>query len=387
LAAIALSQSVVVLSVLGGCSDGELEAGPADDVVVLRTEFEIGVTDGDPAYEFGGISGIALDSDGRIFVADPLAHQIRVYDAAGTALFAFGTRGDAPGELRNPCCINFDDRGRLWVWSPRGTLRYDVFTVARGGAAFAFRLPGGSIGQLQARRIVFDAGGRLVHAAFRRAEGERGHVRLLIDSAGAEIGRVYPPYVPPDSLGMYSVQIRSPVGGSMKVFMSGPATAAHPIAYSPRGDFADAITSRYRIRWFDAAGRLVRVIERPIAAGPAVSRSERESMEAKIRADRAAAERMGAAPPDMTVPSRKPPLEDLFFDLDGRLWVVRTPAADDTLATADVFDPEGAYLFTARWPSTIALRHGAITGSIALGVNRDSLGVARLTRLHIGTAP
>jgi hypothetical protein len=50
---------------------------------------------------FGSISAVATDSRGRVFVADWLASEIRVYAADGALLTVLGRAGDGPGEYRS----------------------------------------------------------------------------------------------------------------------------------------------------------------------------------------------------------------------------------------------------------------------------------------------
>lgn len=59
----------------------------------------IGVSDGDPRYQFGSVSGLLLLSDGRVAVADRLAHNVRFYSADGEFLYATGKKGSGPGEF------------------------------------------------------------------------------------------------------------------------------------------------------------------------------------------------------------------------------------------------------------------------------------------------
>lgn len=59
----------------------------------------IGSDDGDPAYEFGGISSVQVGADGSIFVFDALASEVRVFDPAGVHVRSFGRRGNGPGEF------------------------------------------------------------------------------------------------------------------------------------------------------------------------------------------------------------------------------------------------------------------------------------------------
>jgi DNA-binding beta-propeller fold protein YncE len=88
--------------------------GPADEILVADAElgrvFRLG-PDGKPRGEFGRgqlqrPTGVARDaSRGRIFVADTHAHDIKVFDDAGTLLTTWGRRGEGPGELNYPIHI------------------------------------------------------------------------------------------------------------------------------------------------------------------------------------------------------------------------------------------------------------------------------------------
>jgi hypothetical protein len=65
-----------------------------------RPDIAIGVTSGDPAYEFGEITSAVLMSDGRIVVADAQAAELKVYDSTGRHLRTVGRSGSGPGEYR-----------------------------------------------------------------------------------------------------------------------------------------------------------------------------------------------------------------------------------------------------------------------------------------------
>ena len=59
----------------------------------------IGTSEGDPDYQFGQISGIGVASDGRIFVLDQQASQVKVFSPEGVLETTFGRAGSGPGEL------------------------------------------------------------------------------------------------------------------------------------------------------------------------------------------------------------------------------------------------------------------------------------------------
>ena len=63
---------------------------------------DIGVAEGDQAYElYRAFDGTRLP-DGRVAVAIEGAQEVRVFDGNGSFLYAFGGEGDGPGEFRDP---------------------------------------------------------------------------------------------------------------------------------------------------------------------------------------------------------------------------------------------------------------------------------------------
>jgi len=68
---------------------------------------EIGVVDGDPAYQLHQVSGATLLDDGRIALVNSGSSQLRIYDAQGTLTAQHGRKGSGPGEFQVP--------GRVYV--------------------------------------------------------------------------------------------------------------------------------------------------------------------------------------------------------------------------------------------------------------------------------
>jgi hypothetical protein len=59
-------------------------------------------------------SDIAVDEEGRVYIADRLLHHVIVYDRMGKFITAFGRRGKGPGEFENPTWIAYRN-GRIAV--------------------------------------------------------------------------------------------------------------------------------------------------------------------------------------------------------------------------------------------------------------------------------
>jgi hypothetical protein len=65
----------------------------------LSPALVIGTGRGGETDEFGWIAGIAIDAARRIYVSDPAAHRVRVYNADGSFVRDIGRRGSGPGEF------------------------------------------------------------------------------------------------------------------------------------------------------------------------------------------------------------------------------------------------------------------------------------------------
>jgi len=99
--------------------------------------------------QFVNQTGVAVDSGGRIYVADTGNHRVQVFDTAGRFLFKFGRGGGdgswgrADGEFFGPYGIAADAMGRIYV-ADTGNGRIQVFD-ATGGFLFKINEVGGAV--------------------------------------------------------------------------------------------------------------------------------------------------------------------------------------------------------------------------------------------------
>src|ERR1019366_8734642 len=84
-------------------------------------------TQGSGVGQFYGPQGIALDSAGRIYIADIYNDRIlRIDDMNGTNWTSYGTYGTGVGQFVNPQSISIDPAGHIWVLdSGHGLIRMD----------------------------------------------------------------------------------------------------------------------------------------------------------------------------------------------------------------------------------------------------------------------
>ena len=367
------------MALLCSCAGDSADGASATTVAIAAVDLEIGMLDGPEEYTFGRISGLALDESDRIFVADAMADEIRVFDAAGEFQFTIGRSGSGPGELSGACCITIDDTGRLWV-RDGGNRRYNAYAVDDTAATY-----------LENRRMAHNAGGlwaptTLVESGLLIDVGsEIGEdagaqiVRLFLDSAGTVTKKEIIPQPPLDSLGQANVE-RSEEGGTAVYYFYQPYGARHLRAHSRLGGWARAVSSNYAVRWHGPEESFNYLLTRDVT-GPLVSESERAAGEEQLEGQR---KRGNLSRRDLPfdVPERKAPLRWLQFDEMGRLWVFLTAAQGDE-PRADVYDRNGELLFTVTWPAEVDLQMGHLGDGVALGTTRDSLDVQRVVRLRL----
>jgi DNA-binding beta-propeller fold protein YncE len=75
-------------------------------------------------------TGCTVDADGNLFVADVHLSQIVVFDRRGQFVQRFGAHGRGPGSFDQPMDLAFDPKGRLYVLDS-GNNRIQVFEVMK----------------------------------------------------------------------------------------------------------------------------------------------------------------------------------------------------------------------------------------------------------------
>ena len=59
--------------------------------------------------------GLALDGDGHLYVIDAHFECVQIFDDAGRLLLSFGREGHGPGEFWLPTGIHIDRNNRIWI--------------------------------------------------------------------------------------------------------------------------------------------------------------------------------------------------------------------------------------------------------------------------------
>jgi sugar lactone lactonase YvrE len=88
--------------------------------------------------DFAKPTGLAVDKEGNLYVADTLNNRIEVFDADGSFIRTWGKSGDGPGYFARPKGVAIDSDGHVWVADGMQD-RVQVFTnegqllIAMGG--------------------------------------------------------------------------------------------------------------------------------------------------------------------------------------------------------------------------------------------------------------
>ncbi|MCY3610123.1 MAG: hypothetical protein OXH51_01190 [Gemmatimonadetes bacterium] len=352
-------------------------------------DLEIGEMDGDDPYLFTRIASIVGDAQGRLLVADGQTSEIRVFEADGTFALRAGGHGEGPGELSDICCLAIGPYGELWV---RESARYSVFALQSASAEYLRGMRSLHPGTRGLREpFTFDADGNLVNVGPVTSEDGtnltaqlRGVTARLLVSPDGAVDTVVLANADRQYTGQATSEfVREAEGRSIRGIMYlhhwfGPAWIH---AHADGGAWAEAVTSHYSINYHHPDGT-VSLIEGPPLEGPVLSPDERTTAESRIQRD---LDRSDLDNHPFGIPDRKPPLEGMFFDAGGRLWVEKSAADGDETREADVW--AGTELVARyRWPRRInELPTPWATDSMLYGVTTDSLGVQRVARVRFET--
>lgn len=343
----------------------------------LVKELRIGRAVGEGPDVFGRIGSLVEDPLGRLWVADPMAAEIRVFGRDGSHVRSIGRKGEGPGEFQDPRAMLLGPDGNIWVDDAR-LLRWEVFDTA--GVRVA-GYPGKS--NLGGGIRLWTADGRLLEANvhFTRAPGSRPESRAVYygrrlepDGSLEDVDSVLFPDLPPYD----AVHFRRTGSSSYSI------RQVLPLSHRPRAivgaDGDNWITDgggTYTIRRQRMDGDTLLVIEREYEPVPVSTAALATAAEALVPPEGMLSDDNDAD----RLASVHPPFEDYFPATDGTLWVRRATADGQVF---DVFDAEGRYLGVPELPMDAAdLEPRLITHERVYAVVEDELEVQRILILRI----
>jgi len=346
-------------------------------VIAADPDVEIGVVDGDSAYQFFGVSGAVRLSDARIAVSDQSTNRIRYYSPDGRFLHAAGGSGRGPGEfvalrqlrtVRGDTLLAWDHaRARVTILDPAGAIAGIIQLTGTGydPLGLIFRLSDGRFmagGSWSTAQVANDAGTGLYRP---------GTAIFLFDPGGQLADTVT--VLTGADMAVMDVDGRRIIG--IPLFAHEPSTAVHnDEIYTGSGDTLE-------VRVFEPAGNLVRILRGP-SPDLAYSANElRLQQAAQMGAghgsrDPAYWERLFAA---MPLPERKPAFVRMIVDRAGNIWLEPFTGFVRERRPWTVFRADGRLLGDVRMPD--GLRVLEIGDDYVLGVWRNEVDV-EFVRLH-----
>lgn len=337
---------------------------PEWNLIELAAVGRLGAGGGEPAPdEFGRIAGVVADDGGRIYVADAMAKEIRVFDESGGFLFRFGREGAGPGEIRalqsmawlgDTLAVLDAGNGRVGLFTRDGDWAGQRPFMALTGPEI--RLHGRAYGEL--------------YMPFLRRTAEGGNLVFVRHTAAG----------PTDTLMIrrnpratdYSVTCTHEPAISFYTADFAPAGLNVP---APGGTIATVWTAEYRIPFVNPHDDTVRVIERDM---PPVSFTDAEWAEEKRKYEewreslRPSPSIGDCEPGTLPRPETREMVRAITFDEQGRTWIERTTPPG---VVYDVFDAEGRLIAELPAPPRFTRHVPFIRGNRVYVVQRDSLDI------------
>ncbi len=359
--------------------------GPGEAWAVEQ-DLLVGTAEGEPEYQFGQIAGIDVGSDGRIYVMDQQAREVRVFSASGEFVTSMGQPGSGPGELSQAAGPVFVTPGDTVVVPDMMQQRITLYTAA-GEPAGSESLP---MTSGIAVKWMETPGEDLIQQAMVMAFPGQENVEqknLLIrrEPTGEVVDTV----------------LEMPIGQSVSFSGNTPNIRlfeSEPMwTMGPDGRLYTGINSEYSLNTYSPDGQLMRIVRMPFERR-AISDSDQADLRRIIEE---LWREQGMQPEALQVMSQAlqfadfyPAYANILGGPDHTLWVqaIQTPdeireaggtfnIQDMGSATWQVFDDSGRLLGTLTMPprfTPLAFIHGDL-----YGVMRDELDVQYVTRMTV----
>ena len=346
--------------------------GDAGWSIALEPELVIGTVEGDSSYQLFRVAGAHRTADGGIAVVNAGSWQVRIYDARGSFLRSFGSRGGGPEEFGMPVLagavsdtlvvVDRSQHRTAMVHPDDGFVRLARVDDEVGG----FLNPAGTFGTGQVvyggafdmRRIgELREGMNRAHTFYRSANPDGSMAADFGDKPGAEFF------------------IRTLGGDGPDSRPALVPFGKQPLATVSPDRFYFAANDDYEIEVYDPSGKLTRLIRLdrdPVAVTADDGSRHIEAMVAEAaQEDEARMIRQRLA--QLPLPETFPAFFNLKADALGYLWAERYRRPGQEESVWDIFDPEGILTGQIEIPPRVYVLE--IGEDYLLGLHRDELEV------------
>jgi 6-bladed beta-propeller len=336
---------------------------------------------------FGSIGGVTADAQGRIYVLDQQAQQVRVFAPDGKLVRALGRPGKGPGELSrfaNGLLVAHD--GSVWVpdyaqarinaYSPDDSSEVNTIPLVNRPGGRSWVLRGNDTLTYRAASITRDSVGR-----FRMWDGV---VRTIAGSTALDTLLVFD-YTP--------TEIGAPPNLRIPLIMN-----AALWALLPDGRLVSSSLDCEFIRIHKPDGSIERIVRNSEWTRAPLTQSDRTALKELLRQKLTllGGDPTAAQSPNVEVWDRWPAITAVRAGPDNTIWVQRRGTIADIDAMAvnspdtperfggghwDVLDSFGMSLGFVRFPA--GFRPYDVRESQIYGVSTDSVGVQRVRVLEL----
>ncbi len=362
--------------------------GPGDAWTIAQ-DLLIGTSEGQEEYQFGQIAGIDVGPDGRIYVLDQQASEIRIFDPDGQYLATVGRAGSGPGELSQSAGPVFVGPGDTLVVPDAAQQRITLYT-ADGEPAGSHPMPLTSgipvrWAETPTHELVQQA---MVMTLPGQQDVDQKNLLIRRKPTGEVIDTI----------------LEMPIGQSVSFAGNSPRITmfeAEPMwTMGPDGQLYSGINSEYSLKTYSPDGELIRIVRQPFEPRPITDSDQAElrRIVEGLWADQ------GLPPQALDMLSQAlnfadyyPAYANIMGGPDGTLWVQKIQTPDDIKeaggtfdiqdmgsATWEIYDGEGRLLGTLEMPDRFTPA-GFINGQL-YGILRDDLDVQYVARMNVGAA-
>ena len=371
------------IEIVTSAGDGLWAPGDAWSV---ERDLAIGTAEGEPEYQFGQIAGIDVGTDGRIYVYDQQAREVRVFDPEGQFITVMGKAGAGPGELSQAAGPVFVTDGDTVVVPDMMQQRITLYT-ADGEPAGSHSLPmtaGLAVKWMETpdQDLIQQA---MVMAFPGQEDVEQKNLLLRRTPTGT----------------LEDTILEMPIGQSVSFSGNTPNITmfeSEPMwTVGPAGTLYTGINSEYSIEVHTPQGELVRIVRKPFEQRPITGSDQtefRRTVEELWREQGMPPEALEMMSQALGFAEFYPAYANILGGPDGTLWVQRIQTPDEISeqggtfdiqdmgsATWEVFDGQGRLLGTVEMPprfTPLAFIQGDL-----YGVLRDELDVQYATRMTV----
>lgn len=342
---------------------------PEDAGWGLQQELRIGSLDAEGPDNFGRISSFTVDDQGRVWVLEGQAAELRIFDRSGVHVRTVGRSGEGPGEFRQPLRVDMGPDGNAWVMDPQNT-RLSVFDSA-GNYVEGLRVPGGFV-------IIPWQGG------FDNDGDYYAPVAAFQPSFRISLGRFDRAFTPLDTIDLPKDPVER---ASFTIVSDGASRVSAGVPFQGRliwrlsraGTVWALVTDQYRLIEFGPEGDTLRVVSMTHEPVAVTSQERTEALDGlKWFTEQ------GGKVDVSKIPHEKPLANSFFVDDAGYLWVALEAGPDAEQQPFHMFNPTGQFLGTIVAPFRLQTSPSPVVrDGLLYGIVRDEMDVQYVVRARI----